>query len=476
MYARYFPLTLIIFFLFILQGCEEVEDSPTSITFDLSITQQEFMGFGAQIWGYNSNPSVDLGTILKGLNIRYVRITRESATWDQLAATRQVTNALGIQWVTMIWSAPQQFEDEQAMLRDVNGFADWWVSEVAEFDSHNMRPHFIELMNEPDSDGNWSTGIDPPTYNTLVKAVRQGLDERGFVDVEIVGPGLTHLDWSNHSGRWIDALDEEAVQALAVWSTHSWDDGDLCRGGAGCIERQWPSFEGAVMAQDPAKPIFLTEYATKENTFHGMTYPHPDRYMDSGGNEGFEVFYYSATFTHSYAVRVFENTLAHLNNGVNVPFIWQLVDEPTEVAYMKKSWGLVDLDGNPKPVYQALQTLLLTIPVGAKVIGPPMQTDHSLYAGGFIYQDSVIIAIANDDDQAHDATVYLTQLGRKLRIIESVAYRLAQRGDPGNGEADTGQVYTLNITLAEGITAGECSFSVSLPAESTITVVLAAGP
>ena len=61
------------------------------------------------------------------------------------------------------------------MLEDARGFAKWWVEQVGALARDGMTPHYIELMNEPDSMGHWSTGIAPATYNSVVKGFRDAL-------------------------------------------------------------------------------------------------------------------------------------------------------------------------------------------------------------------------------------------------------------------------------------------------------------
>ena len=441
------------------------------VRFDLSKTSHNFGGFGAQIWAFNNNPQVDLHQRLKELNIKYVRLTRQGASWEQMASVRDITDRLGIQWVYTIWSAPREFTDDKGMLRDVKRFTTWWAEEVDGLAGRDMRPQYIELMNEPDSEGLWSTGIAPPTYNALVKSVRRALDSRGHQDVRVVGPGLAHLNWQNHNSKWIRALDPEATAALSVWSTHSWDDGDLCHGGASCVEKQWPKFGDAAARTDPIKPIFVTEYATKESAFHGIEYPHPEKGTELTYFDGTSGPYYSATNTVPFAVRLYENTLALLANGANVSFVWQLVDERTDLLTLKKSWGLVDLDGKPKPAFEALKTLCPKIPVGARVVASPDQSANHMYAAAFVGGDQIVVAISNDSAAEHTSTIHLSNAGSGLQVVEAVAYRLARRGDHELGEPDTGRTTPVELTLTS-LASGEHLFDATLPFDSTLTVVL----
>jgi hypothetical protein len=445
------------------------EATGEEIFFDISQTRQTFDGFGAQIWAVNNSPEVDLPSLLQQLNIKYVRLTRQGASWEQMASLRKITDRHGIKWVYMIWSAPDELTDSKGMLRDVAGFSRWWTEEIEALNTNDVRPHFIELMNEPDSEGRWSTGIDPRTYNELVKSVRNQLDGRGYGDIDIVGPGLAHLDWQGNTSKWIGALDPKAVSALGAWSTHSWDDGDLCRGGSTCIEQQWTDFGAAARNQDAAKPVFITEYASKEANFHGVQYPKPENRtrFDVDRRHG----YYSATNTMPFAVRLVENTLALLNKGANVSFVWQLVDEEVELVRDRKSWGLVDLKGNTKPAFGALKTLCSQIPVGAQVVAPPDQTENTMYSAAFVHRGKVVVAVANDTNAAQTSRFHLNRAGTGLRLVEATAYRLDYRGNPDNGEPDRGRAVAQRLELrAAGPDA--YTFDATLPADSTLTIVL----
>jgi hypothetical protein len=339
------------------------------------------------------------------------------------------------------------------MLTDVPGFAGHWRDLVADLDNRGLRPHYIELMNEPDSGGGWSTGIAPADYNELVKQVRCALDEAGYSDVGIVGPGLTNMNWGGRNSRYVAALDEEAVASLAAFSSHAWDDGSICHGGASCVEQTWPDFGDSVRAKDPDKPRWVTEYATKETTFHGVSYPHADH---TGG--------YAAAHSMSYAVRVYENTLAHLNMGANVAFYWCGQDGG-------KSWGYVDAKGNKKPIYYSLMSLYPKIPVGARVVRPPDQESSPVYSAAVVADGRVVVGLANDSNREQSTTIRLVNAATPLRVEEAVACVLDRPGDREREIGDTAKLVEKQVSLARRADGGH-SFHVSLPADSTLTVVL----
>ena len=451
-----------------------------SVTFDVSDRRQKFDGFGAQIWGYGPDTNYpNLLTYreqaLSELNIKYVRIENyaEWASWDDMVATRAVTDALGIEWVYMIWIAPAEFMDATGMLRDtkIEDFAIWWAGHVGELYSEGIDVEYIELMNEPDSGGSWSTGITATQYNTLVNELRPRLDAAGLGDVGIVGPGLASMTWSDPSS-YIYALDSTGVDAMGVWSTHAWG-GDV--GGPSGLEYSWLNFGPAADAQDANLPKFVTEYSTHERIYNGVTYPHADSYGSWDTNNVFP--YFSVTNCMGYAVRVFGNTLGLLNSGANSAFVWQAIDEPTEVnppgydGSKRKSWGLLDLWGEAKPVYGALKTLYPKIPIGAEVIGSPSQTANFMYSGALVYGNKIILGVSNERSTERSSTIYLENAPANLEVKEAVAFEQVYWGDAGIGEPDIGAEAAKTLTIVdEG--GGSYSLEVTLAAGSTLTVVL----
>jgi len=455
------------------------DGSPGIVSFDVNDTAQPFEGFGAQIWGYGPdenfpNLAVYREQALEELNIKYVRIENyaESATWTDMQNTRAMTEALGIRWVYMIWVAPWFVMDGNGRLRDdrIDDFANWWAGHVDELYDYGIEVEFIELMNEPDSGGQWSTGITPAQYNTLVQLTRAALDAHDgsggtndLTNVGIVGPGLASMD---SSASYIYALDSDGVAAMGVWSTHSWGSVDSC--GGRCIPYHWPNFGDPADGQNPALSKFVTEYATHETTFHGVTYPHCDHYGEWDESNVFP--YYSVSNTMPYAVRVYENTLGLLNSGANVPFIWQAIDEPTEVnppgysGSKRKSWGLLDLWGNPKPAYDALKTLYPEIPVGASVVQASAQ-DSTLYSGALIKDGRLVVGMANGSTLECSAAVQISS-AVNLEIVEAVAFVIDHVGGPEIGDPDTGQTIYRELTVNP-----DHSIDVVLPGDSTLTII-----
>ena len=433
--------------------------TPPLYRFDLDAPQQRFSGMGAQVWPHAS----DLDTLERGvlgLNLRYVRLEAawEDPVAEDLAATAARLDALGVRVLSMVWAEPGGYAT-RGMLTDVDGFADWWAEHVVTLDGRGLRPWALELMNEPDSGGAWSTGIAPDDLADLVIATRTALDAAGYPEVGIVGPGVTALDYY-HSGRDdVLAMDDAAVDALAVWSSHAWDDGSFCEGGAECLRDQYLDLGMAVATRDPGaeRPVFVTEYATKETHFDGVDWGAPDT------SPGINV-----TNSVGYAVRVFENTLALLDAGAGGLLLWQLMDEPTEIA-KGKAWGLIDIDGNPKPVWTALETLLADLPVDGQILVPPETRGWPVVAAAVADAASVVLGLSNDSDEDAEVRVELAGCGG-CTLTRATRFVATSLGD-GLSVVSVGETESVPLPLEKG--ADTVGFVVTLPAWSTLSVVVA---
>lgn len=433
------------------------------VTYDLAARGATLSGFGAQLWGYCYNPAQQFRA-LGELNIRHVRVERESAAWSQMLITRQMTEQLGIDWTYMIWRAPTQFVDAQNRLLDsqLSAFAQWWAAEVSDLYAHGIPVEYIELMNEPDSNGQWSTGISPAQYNLLVQQVRAALDGYGLTNVGIVGPGTSNLA---NAPAYLNALDAAGVAAHAAWSAHAWGTYDSC--GPACIQAAWTAFADAATARDPTLPLLVTEYATHERTWFGVTYPSADDYGVWNPNAAFP--YYSVTNTMPYAVRVYGNTLGLLNAGAHAPFIWQLLDFPSAVHDVGKAWGLLDLWGDPKPVYGALATLYPELPVGAAALGNT-GAHPDIFSGAYVLGNRLVIGLANETDSPQTITIRLAGAAC-VEVLSATAFVQTYVGDPALGEPDIGTAEPRDLAFD-----ADFELTATLPAVSTLTIVASVTP
>ncbi len=410
-------------------------------------------GFGCFAWAGQKAGYAEFDA----LAIRYVRTTRDNDSWTDFRTFRAFCEQRKIQWVYTLWQAPSAYKDGSNMLKDPAGFARYWKDVVAELDAHQCRPEFVDLMNEPDSKGVWSTGITPAAMNILISAVRREFDLAGYFNVGIAGPNLTSMsDWSGPKD-YFQAMDADAVKALSAFASHPWGDDVAragCQGGADCTTQTWPAFGETARAKDPGKPIWVLEYATRQYTYDGIAYPDPDK-----------VGQYNASFTMPYAVRTYENTLAFLNLGVTVPFYWDAADAPGS----SKQWGYLDERGARKPIYETLKALFPHVAAGSAILKTIQ--DSALYAGAYLHDTDMTLAIANDSKTLRTATVRFTHAGPSLSMAGAIAVETAERKDPALKQADVSIVSAKALSL---IDAGDGAYTlrVLVPGYSVLTVSL----
>lgn len=405
-----------------------VEETPR-VTFDREATRQTFHGLGTQVWAYGWDDAL-LRRVLEELQIRYVRIENvyETATDEQLLTLHDMTSSLGIEWVFHCWSGPGTYSvagpsSPAGVLVDVEGFAGWWVDQVVELDALGVRPPWIELMNEPDSGGAWSTGISSMDYADLVQQVRAGLDAQGLNEVKIVGPGGYAFNADHSSRDYLLEMSAGATSAVGAWSAHAWDDGVFCEGGAECLTQVARDFTDAIPVdtQDD-RPFFVTEYATKETAFDGQVWPSPETTV--GVN---------ATDSVGYGLRMLENTLALLNAGSHAPFLWYLLDEPSLTT---KMWGIVGIEGREKPAYTALKGL--GFPQGSAVLEPPLFEGTGMYGGAVTSEDQTVVSLTHEGSVEQVFTLRIRHLPAapevEVQRFQAVSVGDAASGVPGVAE------------------------------------------
>ncbi|MFT5584997.1 MAG: hypothetical protein ACI9VR_002585 [Cognaticolwellia sp.] len=420
------------------------------LSFDVTQTQQSFGGLGTQVWGYGTDNDL-LERALDETDIQMIRIAPESASDVQLQALHAITESRGIAWILHPWSAPNPMVS-QGMLSQVSDFAKWTVDEVQRLVALGIQPAWIELMNEPDSQGQWSTGISPNNYALLSSEVRAGLDAVGLQAVGILGPGGSGLDYF-HSNR--DYLLTLEPTSLAGWSSHAWDDGSFCDSGAECLKRAYRDFEGAVQAVDPSAlgPVIVSEYATKTVDFDGQIWPKPE---DTVG--------LNATDAYGYGVRIVENTLSLLNGGAEVPVLWYLMDD---VRVATKQWGLLAADGREKPGYSAIKGL--DLPVGGQVLRPPLMEGLGLHAAGVHSEERTVLVFSNDNAEDQEAVVRLRGLQKppelNVQRFESQSLGNVALGEPGVG-------VWVSVEPPSRYAQGVLELEISLPSQTLLRVEL----
>ncbi len=417
-------------------------------------TGRTFDGFGVNVWSGTASE-----TLFEDLNVKYVRMdigVHPDSIAKAVTTTTKIA-PMGIEPIYAVFkgNVPSEWKDG-TVLRSAyfDEFADMWVDIATGLDAEGIRPKYIELVNECDVGNFLSAG----NYNIVVKMVRNAFDANGFTDVRIVGPGIAHIDHGEGVDDFIAALDGDGVAAHYSWNTHGWiwNHGPTnAEGGQGYLRECWLGFHNAVHAKDPngEKPIFITEYGSFANIFHGVTYPGVQGNYD-----------YSVSDIVPFAVRCYEHTLSLLNSGANVLLFWEAQDP----GWSDSGWGLVNKSGVPRPVFHALKTLCPKIPVGADVLTPPILPDspNDIYAAGFVKDGQLVVALVNGTAMGLSKRIEIAGIVGDMEIISAVAFRQV---DPGN--VDECETVDKNLALNFNESSGKYDFCVWLPSDSTLTVV-----
>jgi len=429
---------------------EEAKTPAKETVFDLKRLGTTIAGFGVHHWASERLAREEFGN----LHISHIRITRDSDSYDDMRELKRVTDARGIKWLYVIWVPDGKYLGLDGQLADVPGYARFWIETVRELDREGCRPHFIDLVNEPDY-----FGIPPAPYNELVKLVRKELDKAGFADVRIAGPGLTHIGAENMD-RYMKALDANAVKAIDVWATHAWEDAwDDSGGSVSITENRAAQFVGMCRERDATKPVWYTEYATRQIRFHGIRYPHPDNESDN----------YCASFTMPYAARVYENTLAILNGGANIPFYWCSQDWWGS----RKQWGYIGPQGEKKPVYHALRALYGNIKPGSRTAVPPDDMWRApVYSGVYINEAdrTIVVGMANTADSPRKAVIRLKNAPGRMKIVRAEAVEIDKSGDAARKIADVARTVEKPVKL--GRKGGDNMLETEIPSDGMLTVIL----
>ena len=429
------------------------------LTIDVGQTDQQLLGFGAQIWAgdttgrntitqlgmnfarlhhgvnffsFPTQPPVDENftandnfTAMKqyisdnfngpgGSEPWHLPSMQSSSTWADQNGVDLILNEFQIAY-SFLNPAQTRMQDEH-----VDDFATFWAALLDYLNDNGVRPKYLELANEPNITLNGF--ISQSDYNTLVKTTRSVLDSYGFSDVGILGPGLNVLG----EVSWVNSLDATGVNSLAGWSAHAWDD-DVGIDGRAQI------FENAVDNKDPNKPIFITEYATDKTTFNGSSYGDPD----SGGN---------ASNQAAFGVQSLSNTLSLINHGANALVLWEAADQ----SWSNLTWGLKRTNGTNRPTYFAMKSLLDHLPNDATVVEETW-SDNDLTVAAFLADNQLIVALANTTDSTEARTLDLNDVPGVLLLHEAWQY--------------DGVITGVNYTVVDG------SVNISIPAESTQTIV-----
>ncbi|MBT6002923.1 MAG: hypothetical protein HOG76_08825 [Candidatus Marinimicrobia bacterium] len=413
------------------------------IEFDLQQEIGPFEGLGANVpLSFYSRRMKVLQTFNE-LGIKYIRVKREAENWDDILALRASTSRLGIKWIYSLDAIPVEFLDDYGKLTDVTGFAGWWAEEVDELLYQDVPADYIELLDGPDVLRGDSLALSSDLYNELIHATRTELDLRDFQNVAIVGPGLSSTNIDNDLETWYMDLDQASFDMLPFWSVQIWEDRHTSGQVGVALEDLFDYLEEI----ESSKPLLVTAFATSETKFNEIQYPDPNKYDILGNLNTFETYYYSATFTLPYALRVYSNTLDLLKHKQVVPFLYQLYDAPADVKYKKRSWGLLDLNGGEKPVFSVLSHLMKRVPKRSTIISTLQPTQDGLNALSFKNQDEVLVTVLNEGLESKSIQVSLRGADRKLEIKSAALHFSLGIFPPDQGKQDIVETEELELKL-----------------------------
>ncbi len=330
--------------------------------------------------------------------------------------------------------------------KNVKIFGKLWLGIINYLNKNGLKPDYLELANEPD--GNWNGGIFPEQYDELIRFVRHGLDLQNLESVSIIGPGLTNLEKDEKTEMQFAALSENGVDSLSAWSTHTWDewhqqDEDYSHN---LMRAQWEKFRSIAIEKDKQleKPIFVTEYSSASIKYFGeklSMYKQEDVPL--------------AVDTHSYARRVYQNTLINMNYGANVQIIWSAAGQDWDDKYN----GLISKpsEGSKKrPMYGSLMTLIPYIPSMSEVLESAYEEEMDLVISTVRAGKKLVLGISNPMPYDQIADIDLSEfkiknieksIKHQFDVIDSAQMNIKSKGDKLEARIPADTTTTIVISL-----------------------------
>ena len=432
------------------------------VEFDLQQEIGPFGGLGANVpLSFYSRRMKVLQTFHE-LGIKYIRVKREDENWDDILALRAATSRLGIKWIYSLDAIPVEFLNDYGKLTDVKGFAGWWAEEVDELLYQDVPADYIELLDAPDILRGDSLALTSDLYNELIHATRAELDLRDFQDVAIIGPGLSSSDINNDMETWYMDLDQAGFDMLPFWSVHNRANKPAGKQAGAALG----SLLDYLDRIDSRKPLLVTTFATSATKFNGIQYPDPNQYDLLGNLNTFDTYYYSATFTLPYALRVYSNTLDLLKHKQVVPFLYQLYDAPADVKYKKRSWGLLDLNGGAKPIFTLLSHLMKKVPQRSELVATLQATPDGLNALAFKGQDELLVTFLNEGLESKAIQVSLRGADRPVEFKSATLQFSPGIFPPEQGKKDLVETEELELKLRSDEVNNSYVFTLTLTPQS----------
>jgi hypothetical protein len=361
---------------------------------------------------------------------------------------------------------------------------------------------YVELGNEPN--GNWDNQMTTSQYAQLVQLVYAALQaipvQPGdpadkYTRTKITGPGVGNMDWSTSSGTdsYTSTIlsNKTALANLGAFSVHNYiytkhngtpveniDAGTSINGYGQTAGRYYFSrWYSSPNSKASTKPVIVSEVNTEATGFHGITYNAPSgNYLCTD--------YTSATCsivnTTSFGVRMYTYLISLLAGGANAALYWEAKDQTWELP--GGGAGLVDINGNYKTNYYAMEPLFQYIQPNAKVLSNNSTSSSTGQPGNDIYsvvflnpavanQQCVVLTYANGTGKSSNLsrTTKVTGLPRTATLLPSASSSTLFAQLPG------GTVYQGNLTTTSPVSGltisnGTLTHTASLANDTSLTV------
>jgi hypothetical protein len=354
-----------------------------NLTFDFG-SPRKFYGLGVQLWPATGHQA-ERDALLRDLHVRYVRVGINSKVADEQvknhmsvaeissaitkAADADETNVyaqlhdevsqLHLNLDFVFWQVPSpwcitsgdnEFSHARINPDNIQDFANWITAHLLYAKRLRLLPSMIEMIHEPD--GSNGTQFSPEQYDALLFAVRSTLDRNGLSTVGIEGPGVG-------SASTVEAYTQvlERTRHISLLSQLSWHDLDTVR-------RPEPAgFAGVplrLLADAHQLPIEITEFSSESPQWDREPYDAGPRTRSDN----------NASNSSDFGVSVVAEAIKLIADGANSLSYWQAEDPP----WTQDAFGLLNENGDRKPVAVALQMFSELIPSQCYVASPKQVT------------------------------------------------------------------------------------------------------
>lgn len=348
--------------------------------------------------------------------VDYITRNYNADAYDRLMGARDASDffaARETQLIQILFEIPYQWrtQDESSQLKPehIEDLARFHTAHLSFLDSHGVRPHYMELSNEPD--GFWNGYIAPADYNRLVLQCAALFDQHLDQPPRILGPGLTFLNLHGWGPAYFEALEPAAIDALHGWSTHCWDEVEFQSSRPEYTYGVWQPFIDQTTRLDPerSKPVFVTEYATDVLHYGDQSFASPRDQIT-----------HNAVGSWPYAVRVVANSITHLNRGANALVLYRLSNS----HWHDTGWGIIQpltpQHFRAKPIYFALAEFFSCLPVGATILQPTWYShDDPITLSVFLEDGGKLTVLATNTSSKPEHQVL--QLPSSYATIENLA-------------------------------------------------------